>query len=71
MHHCEFQVPTMINIHDNIGNDFEDQKPTDSDINEVVRDCTNDVLSPERITERKGYVIPTSKEATPYPYKCS
>ena len=54
----------MVNIHDNISNDFEDQKPTDSNTNNVVRDCTNDALSPERISERKGCVIPTSKEAT-------
>ena len=43
-HHSEFQVP-MVNIHNNISNDLEDQEPIDPETNEVVGDAQDEIVA--------------------------
>ena len=44
-HHCDFQVSTIVRIHNNIGNDLEDQESLDPDTNEVARDAQDEIVA--------------------------
>lgn len=35
----------MVNIHNNISNDLEDQEPIDPETNEVVRDAQDEIVA--------------------------
>ena len=51
---CEFQVPTMVNIHNNISNDLENQEPIGPETNEVVGDAQDEIVA------KTGQLIPVT-----------
>ena len=53
-HQCEFQVPALVNIHNNISNDLENQEPIGPGTNEVVGDAQDEIVA------KTGQLIPVT-----------
>ena len=53
-HQCEFQVPALVNIHNNISNDLENQEPIGPETNEVVGDAQDEIVA------KTGQLIPVT-----------